>query len=191
MMRRFLNDNLAAVARRCAMWRRWVNDRSGVAAIEFALVFPVAVGLYMGAAETSQVLTLSRKITNITAATSDLVAQEKTIDDDKIGEIFNAATSMIVPFAEAPISIVVTSIVSDASTGATTVAWSDARNGAARAPGQSFALPEGLIAKGESVIYTEVSYQYDSVIGHFITSGFTLNDEFYTKPRRTLQIVRE
>jgi Flp pilus assembly protein TadG len=190
-MNAFLKENGEALKRRISAWRLWRKDRRGLAAIEFAMIFPVMIGMYMGAAETSQVLTLSRKITNITAATADLVGQEKTITDDMITEIFTASTSMIVPYDEAPISIIVSSIISDATTGATTVDWSDAHNGSARTPGAAITIPAGLIDKGETVIYTEVSYQYDSVIGHFVTDGFTLEDKFYNKPRRTLKIKRE
>src|SRR5690606_30286837 len=143
--------------------------RRGLAAIEFALVFPMMVGMYMGVAEIGQVLSLDRKITNITAATSDLVGQQKIIDDDKMADIFTAATSMIVPFDELPISIVVSSIVADPDDGDTTVDWSDARNGTPRAAGQAIEVPDGLIGPGETVIYTEVSYQYDSVVGRFVS----------------------
>src|SRR5690606_19187870 len=140
----------------------------GLAAIEFALIFPVMVGMYMGVAEFGQVLSLNRKITNIAAATSDLVGQEKTIDDSKIADIFAAATSMIVPYDELPISIVVSSIVADPDDGDTTVDWSDARNGTPRAAGQAIDVPAGLIGPGETVIYTEITYQYDSVVGRFV-----------------------
>lgn len=188
---RFLDDNARALRLRLSAWRLLRRDRRGLAAIEFALVFPMMVGMYMGVAEIGQVLSLDRKITNITAATSDLVGQEKIIDDDKMADIFTAATSMIVPFDELPISIVVSSIVADPDDGDTTVDWSDARNGTPRAAGQAIEVPDGLIGPGETVIYTEVSYQYDSVVGRFVSDGFTITDEFYAKPRRTLKIDRE
>jgi Flp pilus assembly protein TadG len=189
-MNMLLTENVDALKRRLSAWRRWRSDRRGLAAIEFAMIFPVMVGMYMGAVEISQMLTLDRKITTITAATSDLVAQEKTIDDDMIADIFTAASSMIVPYDEIPISIVVTSVVAHPTNGSTTVDWSDARNGTPRTPGQAITVPAGLVGNGESVILTEVSYQYDSVIGHFIADGFTVEDKFYTKPRRTLKIIR-
>lgn len=190
-MNRFVKENLDALSRRFSAWRRWRSDKRGLAAIEFAMIFPVAVGLYMGAAETSQVLTLNRKVTNITSAMSDLVAQQDSIDDATMAEIFSAAASMIVPFDEGPVKIAVSSVVADPDDGSISVDWSDGYHRDARTPGSTIEIPEGLITNGESVIYTEVSYQYDSVIGHFITDGFTLEDEFYTKPRRTLQITRE
>jgi len=190
-MNMVLTENVEALKRRLSAWRRWRSDRRGLAAIEFAMIFPVMVGMYMGAVEVSQVLTLNRKITTITAATSDLVAQEKIIDDDKIADIFTAASSMIVPYDDLPISIVVTSVVAHPTNGSTTVDWSDAHNGSPRTPGQNITIPAGLVGNGETVIFTEVTYQYDSIIGHFVADGFTIDDEFYAKPRRTLKIIRE
>jgi len=191
LITRFLDDNAGALRQRLSAWRLLRRDRRGLAAIEFALIFPVMVGMYMGVAEFGQVLSLNRKITNIAAATSDLVGQEKTIDDSKIADIFAAATSMIVPYDELPISIVVSSIVADPDDGDTTVDWSDARNGTPRAAGQAIDVPAGLIGPGETVISTEITYQYDSVVGRFVADGFTITDEFYAKPRRTLKIERE
>lgn len=190
-MNMILMENVDALKRRLSAWRRWRSDRRGLAAIEFAMIFPVMVGMYMGSVEISQVLTLDRKITTITAATSDLVAQEKTIDDTMIADIFAAASSMIVPYDELQITIVVSSVVADPDDGSTTVDWSDTLKGTARTPGQAVTVPAGLIGPGESLIYTEVTYQYDSIIGHFVSDGFTIDDEFYAKPRRTLKIIRE
>lgn len=185
-----IRRNFDTLVHRLVPWRLWADHR-GVAALEFAFVFPLALGLYMGAVETSEVLTVSRKITNIASATSDLVAQEKVIDDAKIADIFAAASSMIVPYEDGPISIIVTSIVADPDDGTTTVDWSDSLNATARAAGSAITVPDGLVGPGESVIFTEISYQYDSIIGHLIQDGFILDDEFYAKPRRTLQIDRE
>lgn len=171
--------------------RRWRHDIRGLAAIEFAFIVPFLLIIYMGAAEISHVLTLDRKVTAIASATSDLVAQEKNIDNNKMADIFLAATSMIVPYSETPISLVVTAIQADPSNGNTTVSWSDAHNGAAKTPGSAITVPAGLVNPGDFVILTEISYLYDPFIGEIIKSGFTLEDKFYVKPRRTRTVIRQ
>ena len=171
--------------------RRWRYDNRGLAAIEFAFVMPFLLILYMGAAEISHVLTLDRKVTAIASATSDLVAQEKNIDNAKMLDIFQAATSMIIPYSETPISLVVTAIEADPNNGNTTVKWSDAHNGAAKTPGTAITVPAGLVEPGGFVILTEISYVYDPIIGEVIQSGFTLEDQFYVKPRRTSSVIRD
>lgn len=170
--------------------RRWRHDNSGLAAIEFAFVVPFLLILYMGAAEMSHVLTLDRKVTAIASATADLVAQEKDIDNAKMLDIFEATTSMILPYSEAPVSLVVTAIEADPNDGTTTVAWSDAHNGAAKTPGASITVPAGLVEPGGFVVMTEISYVYDPIIGEIIQSGYTLEDQFYSRPRRTASVIR-
>lgn len=167
---------------------KFVEDCRALAAIEFAFIAPVMIVVYMGAVEVSQVLTLDRRITGIASATSDLVAQEQEIDNALMTDIFSAASSMIVPYDPVPVTIVVTSIAADPNTGNTTVAWSRAFNTGARTEDAAIAVPAGLLAPGECVVLTEVSYMYDPIIGHMIPQGFTVEDRFYVKPRRTLCI---
>ncbi len=171
-------------------FRKFIDDCRGLAAIEFAFIAPVMIVVYMGAVEVSQVLTLDRRITAIASATSDLVAQEQDIDNALMTDILTAASSMIVPYNPVPVTIVVTSIQSDLATGNTTVDWSDSLNTGARTPDAAITVPAGLLAPGECVILTEVSYMYDPIIGHIIPQGFTVQDRFYVKPRRTLCITR-
>ncbi len=169
--------------------RQWFGNTKGMAAVEFALVFPVMVTLYFGAVEIGQVLTLNRKLTNIASATADLVTQETEITDDQIADIFVAASSMIVPYPSGPTQIVVTSIAAD-DDGSTTVKWSDAHNGSAKSEGAAIEVPNGLLSPGESLIMTEVSYTYDSILNHFVQNGTVLTDTFYLRPRRTNEIER-
>ena len=53
---------------------RFMGDRRGVSAVEFALIAPIMVAMYLGAAELTQVLTLDRKVTSAANAVADLVA---------------------------------------------------------------------------------------------------------------------
>lgn len=176
----------AAVSR----FRKFVDDCRGLAAVEFAFIAPAMIVVYMGAVEISQVLTLDRRITTIASATSDLVAQEKEIDDTLMTDIFAAASSMIVPYNATPVTIVVTSIQSDPGNGRTKVGWSSSLNATARAKDGAIKVPDGLVAPGGCVILTEVSYAYNPIIGYIIKRGFSIKDRFYVKPRRTLCINR-
>jgi len=173
--------------KRCAL--SFLRNRSGVAAVEFALIAPVMIVTYFGACELCNLLLADRKVTNVSAATTDLVAQEMSISDNEMGDIFTASSAIMQPYDLASLQIVVTSVVADAN-GNTTVAWSDGYNRAAYTAGTDYTLPDGIISPGGSVIVTEVNYQYTSPIGQFWTSGFGMRDKFYEKPRRTAQISR-
>lgn len=169
--------------------RRFFSDIRGVSAIEFALILPVQMLLLFGTVEIANILIADRKTASVASAIADLVAQAKTIDDAGVADVFTAAQAMMQPFDPANISIVIVSVTANGA-GVTTVAWSDAVNGTAKATGAPYALPPGLVAPNNSVIVTEVEYAYQSDLDHLITPGVTLKDRFFLAPRRSVSVVR-
>jgi hypothetical protein len=49
-------------------------------------------------------------------------------------------------------------------------------------------VPAGLITNGGSVILAEVSYTYTPPFTQGVTSGFTMTDSFYSRPRQSLLV---
>lgn len=169
--------------------RHFVREDKAVAAIEFALIAPLMVTTYFGAYETGNILLADRKVTNVAAATTDLVAQALQISDDNITDIFNAASAIMEPYNVGDLTIIVSSIEADVD-GDTTVGWSDAFQTSPHTPGMAYDLPDNLVTPGASVIVTEVTFSYETPIGQFLTNGITVEDNFYQRPRRVLQIMR-
>lgn len=173
-------------------WKRlldWRRDDSGVSAIEFAFVVPIMITMYIGAVELSHALTVDRRVTAVASAAADLVAQSKEVSDADLTDIFEAATTIMTPYSATPISIVLSSVVADENN-LTTVAWSSAHNGSARAEGSTLAVPAGLTQPFSSVIVAEVSYAYDPPVGEYLTGGVTLADTFYLRPRLSLTVEK-
>ncbi|MCA8903600.1 MAG: pilus assembly protein, partial [Hyphomonas sp.] len=83
----------------------------------------------------------------------------------------------------------ITSIV-DSGDGNPKVAWSDAYNMAAYAPGDTVTVPTGIIPSPGSVIMSEVQYDYTSDFGYVISTSKTISDKFYLRPRRVSEIAR-
>lgn len=175
------------VCRAAGRVRRARDDERGISAIEFALIVPIMITLYMGVVELSHALTVDRRVTSVASVTADLVAQAEELTDADITDIFNAATSVMQPYSATPLSIVVTSVVADENN-ATTVAWSRALNGTAHPKDSAFTVPTGLTQPFSSVIVAEVSYTYTPVLGEFITGSINLTDTFYLRPRRTMAV---
>lgn len=171
----------------CGVTRTALRDRTGVSAIEFALVLPVMITMYIGAVELSHALTVDRRVSSVASAVADLTAQTDKVNSAQIQDIFTASTSIMTPYTAAPISIVLTSVTADADN-ATTVAWSCAHNGSAHAQGAEFTLPEGLTQPFSSVVVAEVTYSYTPPLGQFITGGLTMSEKFYLRPRRSLSV---
>jgi Flp pilus assembly protein TadG len=78
----------------------FVRAREGVAAVEFAVIFPFMLLLYLGATEITQTVMASRKATLVARSISDLVAQQPTptINATDIANIFTAGTAIMSPF---------------------------------------------------------------------------------------------
>jgi Flp pilus assembly protein TadG len=164
--------------------------KSGLAAIEFALLSPVLIALFFGTVELCSALTCHQKVTSLASTAADLVAQESEVTDADMTNIFAALNSIIYPYPSTGAKITISSIISNGS-GGWKVAWSDAQNGTARAVGSSVTVPTGLVTSGDSVIYAEITYAYGSATSTYITGG-TLNmtDTFWARPRKVAQISR-
>jgi len=170
------------------LWR-FFADRTGVAAVEFALIFPLMITFYFGAMETSHMLTANRRVTSVAYTAADITAQAISVSDSDVSDIFSASSAILRPFSMTPLSIRISSVVADSS-GANKVAWSDGYQIAPRAVNSTMTLPAGLTSPGTSVIVAEVTYQYSSPISETITEDISFTDTAYLKPRRAAKVAR-
>jgi Flp pilus assembly protein TadG len=172
--------------------RRFRRQDGGMAAVEFALIAPVMIGLFFGTVEVCNALSCHQKVTTVASSAADLVAQATRVSDTDMADIFTAANSIMVPFPQAATSIVLTSIGGDG-----TVLWSDASNGnGAHAVGDTLPVPDGLFppgcntATGCSVILAEVRYNFVPPLAGSTIGDIPMTDTFYAKPRRAVTITR-
>ena len=169
--------------------RRFRGNESGVSAIEFALILPVMVGMFFGIGELTSYMQAHSRMTKVASTVADLVAQDTAITDEEMTNIFNCAEAIMQPFDSQNGWIRVSSVVANAQ-GQTTVAWSDGQGISERAVGSAITVPGGVVPPNSSVIFTEVSYNYSSSYGMFLTSGVTAEDQFYARPRRSVSVAR-
>jgi len=167
-----------------------LNER-GMAAVEFALVFPIMLLLYWGAVDISQLLTADRKVTSVAGTTADLVAQAETLQSADLDDIYEAAATILSPLPNVDLSIVVTSITVDED-GDPEIDWSDATPGTTpRSSPSGLDIPEGMIVEGGSIVVAEVTYLYDSVMTRWVGQNFALGDTFFLRPRKVDKVVLE
>ena len=169
--------------------RRLGGNRDGVSAVEFALIAPVMVLLYLGMVEISLALSVDRKVTNAASALADLVAQDDVITNGEMVDILNAGAAIIAPYDPANFSARISSVSMDL-TGDVAVDWSDARGTLARAEGSQPTLPAGVLTPGRSVIWVEVGYAYEAPFRE-VTGDFDIEEEFFLRPRQSLVVSRD
>ena len=115
---------------------RFIGDRRGVSAVEFAVLLPVMVTLYLGSVEASQGIAADRKVELTAHALADLTSQYTNITNTDMSNILNAGSAIIAPYAAGNLHEVVSEIAIDAQ-GMATVVWSDTLNGTALTVGQT------------------------------------------------------
>lgn len=170
---------------------RLFTDRRGIAAVEFALIVPAMLLLLYGTVEIGNALLLGRKLTSATQTVADLTAQEQTMSQAKLDDIFNAVHEIMRPFDVTGAGYVVTSIVRDSATDTTKVVWSKAfGSGVAKTANSAITVPANMLpALGDTVILAQLSYTYVPLLGDLIfASGFTTGDTAYLRPRRVQNI---
>jgi Flp pilus assembly protein TadG len=172
--------------------RRFLRERQAVSAVEFALLLPVMLTIYVGGTEVTQAITIKRKTTIATRAIGDLVSQASTITNSQMTNILGAAVSIIAPYPVNNLKLVVSSVSID-NGGTAKIVWSDATaNTTARTPDTTVTLPTGLNAfPNTTLIWTEATYTYTPPIGYVITGDLNLNDKMYLRPRLVSKICRD
>jgi Flp pilus assembly protein TadG len=162
--------------------RRFLRDKRGVSAVEFAMLLPLMITLYLGGVEVSSAIAVDRKTTLVARTLGDLVAQSTSVNAADMTNILNAATTVVQPYSDAQLQVTVSRVDVDAN-GAAKVIWSKARNTTARASNSSVTLPPALNTANTSLIWAETQYSYTPTIGYVITGTMQLKDQIYMRPR--------
>jgi len=168
--------------------RRMLRDITGVAAVEFAMVVPIMVVMMLGCVETSDALTVSSRMINISGAVADMVGRCNDVSASDITDIMKISKSLLGKYnaqpPQNPLTMQVIALQANAQ-GVVTVAWSADNNG-----GQPFAagapypnLPFGLINTNGFLVVANASYQYKSPIGHYIHGTIKLAHTAYGPAR--------
>ena len=160
------------------------HDQRGVSAVEFALLLPLMITLYLGGVEVSQAISIDRKVSLTARAVADLVARTTSVSQADMTNILDAATTVTAPYPSANIKVKVSSVKIKAD-GTATVEWGAAKNTSKRNNGDPVTVPTALKRPGEDswLIWAEVEYGYTPTIGYVITGTLNLTDQIYMRPR--------
>jgi Flp pilus assembly protein TadG len=171
-----------------ALVRRFRRDQSGVGAVEFALIAPLMLTLYLGTFEVTQGLAMDRLVKLNSSTITNLVAQYTTISASRdMPDLFAATAQIMSPYPSASPTTVVSCIDIDAQ-GNATVAWSQASSGPARPVGQPMTLPAALDKPNTQVILGETTMPYRSAIQFLPLGTWNLHAATYMFPRASSAI---
>ena len=167
--------------------RLFFKQKSGVSSVEFALIAPLMIAIFLGMVELSDGLTAKRKVASATSTAADLVSRAKVVNNSDIADVYAATRAILAPYDTTTMSIRITSVVVDLDA-STRVGWSDSLNTTTLTVGAPYVLPAGVGFPGGSVIIAEVAYTHMGLIGHILGSPHVYSDTFFLQPRRSLQV---
>jgi Flp pilus assembly protein TadG len=165
------------------------RDQRGVSAVEFAMLLPLMITLYLGVVEISQAVGVDRKVTLTTRTVADLASQVTSITNADMKNLLDASAAVIAPYEAAPLKVTVSQVYVDAN-GVAKITWSDTLNGTKRATNSTVTLPAALNVKDTYLIWSEVAYTYTPAIGYVVTGSLNLSDQIYMRPRLSSSVAR-
>lgn len=163
----------------------------GVAVVEFALILPVMLAVYIGTVEASTLIIVDRKVQSVAGSVGDLVARaDGVLSASSLTDYFRAAGGIMEPYSAASVVQLVTGVEVLAD-GTTDVVWqANYQNGVyhrveeASLPA-TYDLPAEMaeVALGKMVIAAEVTYAYTPLFGIVIDQSVDLHRSNFFLPR--------
>lgn len=173
-----------------SVFRKFVRDHRGVAAVEFALIAPAMILLYSGLVEVCQAVIAARKANHVASAIGDLVSQVEIVSSSDVSDIFGIGQTIMAPYPTTTLQMRLTSVTLNSS-GTPKVDWSRGSGGlGAYSAGATVSLPAtlGLVAN-DSVVMAEAKYQYNSILKSVMPNALNFNEAFYLRPRRSDKVT--
>lgn len=147
----------------------YINDRKGIAAVEFAIVVPLLLSMYFVTLEVGQGIETNRKIGRIASMVGDLATQQQSITKSELNAILQIGASIIQPYNRSNPKIVITGIQMSNDTNPTAkVMWRrqiiEGATSGSVATNETTTVPDTLKIKNSFLVRVEASLAYQPVI---------------------------
>lgn len=167
-----------------------IRDEAGVSAAEFALIAPIMILFYLGAAELSGGLMASRRSAHLASTVGDLVAQSDTLTSADISDVFSIGASIMDPMPTGINLEIRVSSVTMAANQQAKVDWSKGQNMSPYAVGDVIGtITTAQLPVGQSLIMTETNYHYTSPVGHLLPGITNFSQTVYNYPRNAGKVT--
>lgn len=182
---------------------RFAGEREGVSAVEFALILPFMLTLYLGGAELGDGLAIQFKTTLAARTVADLASQcgdttsngqycdtanGLAIDTTTMNQILGATTQVMTPYSTNNMVVTVSELKFTGGNSTATVVWSASNSGSGRAQNSSYTLPTAFQSLPSGTYYLilgEVTYPYTPSMGYVLTGTINMYENSVFFPRIT------
>lgn len=175
-------------------FRRFSADESGMGAVEFALLMPLLIFVYLVSFELTIGLSVNKKVTNAASAVADLVTRQTNVDKTYLASMDDVAQAIFVPYGASGLSLKITGIKIDSSSKAT-VAWSWANDGTTPyAAGNAITVPSSMLSADTFLVHSELTIPHELLMYLPNMSGseiksIMLGKDFYYRQRVGTEIT--
>jgi Flp pilus assembly protein TadG len=184
----------------------WLTDKRGVSAVEFALIAPVMIVMFMGLSDLATATLAQLHVNRAAEGAADATAAYQNLKQADMVNMLSAATYFMTPYSATPLSVRISDIYYDGNPNHSygEVYWSCAMNGAGSTaayqpypynqqfqdvPGNAqnqnitnVLWTENANSAGTSVIVVETSYSFGSPSGFFVKTA-QMTSSYATIPR--------
>lgn len=178
---------------------RFLRDRRGYGAVEFAMLTPILFMTYFLTMEIAQAIETSKKVSRIGSMVADLVTQQSTISKSEADAILKIGEGLLQPYNRSRPTIAITAIqMSTDATPKPVVVWSrklaDGAYSTGQTKGSLTTVPDKLRVAGSFLIRVQSQLGYVPVVafsaGQESTLGLAaafdkldMGDAYYLRPR--------
>ncbi|MBO0140958.1 pilus assembly protein [Agrobacterium sp. Ap1] len=168
--------------------RRFAADVRGIGGVEFALIAPLLLFLYITSFELTIGLSVSKRVTRTASTVADLVTQQAKVTTSDLQQMTSVANAIFTPYQPQNLKMKITGVTIDASSNPT-VAWSWAQDGSRPySNGSAVNVPTDMRSASTFLVRAEVSVTHQLLMfmpGLMPSSlqTITLNREFYYRQR--------
>lgn len=188
--------------------RAFFEDSHATAAVEAALILPVALTMFALLIYGAEAFAIQRKVTLTARTVTDLVTQASPnnmsngasiVAAADIDPLLTVSSAVLTPYSNANLAMVVSEVLVNSDQTTAIVQWSEpcpnttclsTTGVGVRPQGQKITLPAGL-GTGQAGVYLvlgEVSYNYTPLSLFTPAAALTLTDSIFLTPRQSTSI---
>ena len=169
---------------------RFREDCRGVAALEFALIAPIMIMLFVGTLEVSAAVSVNRKVSRISSVIGDLVTQSTDLSSTDIANIMDVSTDIMKPYSN---TVKIRIVMIQVSGTTASVVRSCNKNWTNVAVGSAYTVPTAIKTDGTFLVAARVQTDYQPMVGwaryseaagiSFDNTSVTMDEEIFLRPR--------
>jgi Flp pilus assembly protein TadG len=143
------------------IFRRLAKDREGMGAVEFAIIVPILLMVYITSFELTIGLSVAKRATRASGSIADIVTQQTSVNKAYLKTMINAADGIFEPYGITGLKLKITGISIDASS-KPTVAWSWAQDDSRPyAVGAAVTIPSALTVANTFLVRSELTIPHE------------------------------